>query len=1584
MLQNIDDQESEEALIKLDTKNKIIVIANNKIPFSSEGLESLMMPNASSKRNKTNFIGNKGLGFRSLLNWAGEIYVKSKNLSIEFSEKNRNRLQSNGERAILSAPEWIDIDNSREWINNIIFSDKYMTYIAVHYTQESEKEILEQLDEISEELLFFINNLKEITIYIDNKETIYRKKKWKIEILKKKLPQELQKKKNSDDYYQIKIAFPPNNEDVNPHLFSYFPTKIKIKFPVLIHATLELDSSRNQISKLKRNKFIVEEIAYFLILNAEKLKNKISNWKAYEFLKVKDEHKNEILEEFGFYKIIEEWKETAEIYPCIDNKYRNLKSVSFYNNDFSNFMESHSEFLENIVKSNNYIHNYNVEYNSHQLIMALDSISQKELSFENRIELIKNVIRIKKDRPSLIPEKLTLLINQDKILKEELFFYTNVFINLPIPYFIDINYVYSPLQQEFDNKSLSIISEVKHFDIEEDLINKIIISNETIQIKLKSLYSIFQFNNRLDRPSERLDEIYSKYLRDERVLNICDEETIISEYHYLKINKYKNLDKFLLWLGAKRFNAEEILKSVIKQNNQKNNISKSLHSLFLLKNELEDNGRIKTVETIYVLDGNSIVSDITTLFPYNRECEKENIIAPKNILGLGAYSDEKVQNFLEWLEIKEFNPDNIALEKINLLKKKDIDVEKSKLIFKFLFNSKEREEIHFSPKTDNIFIFGKLSNSLFLRNKFTEKYFTENELIFNYDKLALRKSENTDNFLKWLGVKEATDNQIVKKIFASKIDAYKRMKDLILIYNQNNKIILPDIKFELLNNDFKLKNVKELYLNNETSKFCINNKVVSRFHFDVDEKFLKWLGLSPVSTKELVERYLELLSQKSLDVENRREIIVLLLKNYNKEEKRDEKQILFLLNNKDEVRKSLELYQVTEIAQKHIPNDLINSDLELDKDFLEWLGVKEPNPKKIIKILLRKENINYLDIFEIWNNNTSKVGKTLNDNRLKIQAPKLFNRDKKNILANNLFLEKEETPFYKNSELVADFQNLGLDNCNIAKVEDFLVWLGVNRYIKYEEENSFQKVYKLNNISKLEFNKLILLLEKENILENRGALKYLQNKIPNYKYWILKDYGISLINPPIKYENNSYRIELLKLFGIKEDFNEKNSLFLLQNLFKIDKEGKYSSQIYKVLLDENFNFQQEKFLIYTKDKSYIQNNEVYYLHNSEQPKSIQNKYTLIDLPINLDIKRVLNTFRVKKIPTFHYKVLNFQEIDSSEFYNYFNKLKEYFLVYGTLKSSASEIKKIAEKLNSLNIKFGTFDCFTNKNKIELEEFEMVHSHNIFYISCNHLEHNFFKDLNLTNSIENILLTIDFKDNSKFRNIFRNSDFEEYNKEINEKYGSNTLEVTKNLLYEKEEDTFIPKMKKDNAITNEKLSKNRQNTLDSESKSIFGEKEFIDNSIQEFNELFHKMPENFKNNSTFCEVFDTFTSSLETQYQRSYREIDYSRFSTEEQNNFKNEAGKKSEEVVKKYFPHYKQVSGYAKNGDDRLGYDFEYIIDGKKHYVEVKNFSNLHYIVTPNEMRVAKYKGNTYHIYLVYGDIIYDIGNIFANQIKMN
>ena len=90
MLQNADDEavtkKNKTCYIKL-TKNQLI-IANNGNKFSEGGIESLMYSNLSPKLQQQNKVGQKGLGFRSILNWANKVTIKSYDFGVEFSNNN--------------------------------------------------------------------------------------------------------------------------------------------------------------------------------------------------------------------------------------------------------------------------------------------------------------------------------------------------------------------------------------------------------------------------------------------------------------------------------------------------------------------------------------------------------------------------------------------------------------------------------------------------------------------------------------------------------------------------------------------------------------------------------------------------------------------------------------------------------------------------------------------------------------------------------------------------------------------------------------------------------------------------------------------------------------------------------------------------------------------------------------------------------------------------------------------------------------------------------------------------------------------------------------------------------------------------------------------------------------------------------------------------------------------------------------------------------------------------------------------------------------------------------------------------------
>lgn len=349
LLQNADDAQSQRVLIKLNTNYNTLVISNKGEkcdPFSVEGIKSIMYANLSSKSNGR-YIGNKGLGFRSIINWANEISILTNNIKLNFSQrsaekiykelvkkqkrkeiqKEKNLSENEIPMAILAIPE-IEQDNNDDWT----------TTVTIKYKENFLDDIKNQIETIKPEVLLFLNHLQSIEIDIDKAKTILKNpvEEWQIKSHRGEVPAEKLEYEDKNSKYELKIAY--NNQLTNndhDYLFAYFPTKIKINLPFIVHGTFELDSSRNQLIDNKKNEFIIKQLVAFIIETALGLKQDEVNYQALNFLQYK--HKNEVLEELGFYEEIDKTIKEKEIYPCIDNKYRNKESI-VYSNDFTDFI----------------------------------------------------------------------------------------------------------------------------------------------------------------------------------------------------------------------------------------------------------------------------------------------------------------------------------------------------------------------------------------------------------------------------------------------------------------------------------------------------------------------------------------------------------------------------------------------------------------------------------------------------------------------------------------------------------------------------------------------------------------------------------------------------------------------------------------------------------------------------------------------------------------------------------------------------------------------------------------------------------------------------------------------------------------------------------------------------------------------------------------------------------------------------------------------------------------------------------------------------------------------------------------------
>jgi hypothetical protein len=457
LLQNADDEKSDEVLIKLDTNKNILTISNRGTAcssFSHEGIRSLMISNLSSKTTKK-FIGNKGLGFRSIINWSEKIIINSNGLDIKFSREIVNsvfdelfnseiqdkiRAERNLPKSIKPIP-FLSIpsikDNKQE---------EWTTSVSIQYKSNFLGDIQKQISELKNEILLFLNSIQKLTVIVDDvvqldidKSTL--SEKWTIFQKREVLPKDLWDKENEEEYFDLKIALQDNLENDIEELFSYFPTKIDINLPFIVHGTFELNSSRNEINDSLKNRYILEQLVELIVSTAKEITEEEVSYKALEMLSYSTQ--NNILDDLGFYKSIKNAIEELEVFPCLDRKYRTMNEAISIDPLSTFAQKTQNEYL-----FDNLLIPLNEDINLEHYFLE-SSIDTKKLN-----ELSRNIKDIS-DRADLIylfyhtfqdEEKLLFLIDKDeKLISIDDDVYTPSKYDFSIPEFVNIKFIHKDL-----------------------------------------------------------------------------------------------------------------------------------------------------------------------------------------------------------------------------------------------------------------------------------------------------------------------------------------------------------------------------------------------------------------------------------------------------------------------------------------------------------------------------------------------------------------------------------------------------------------------------------------------------------------------------------------------------------------------------------------------------------------------------------------------------------------------------------------------------------------------------------------------------------------------------------------------------------------------------------------------------------------------------------------------------------------------------------------------------------------------------------------------------------------------------------
>lgn len=430
LLQNADDEaeKTEDPSMLIRLENDRLVVANNGMPFSRQGVLSLMYSDTSPKIKRQKKIGYKGLGFRAVLNWSESIWIKSGALSLEFSKKNaiaylkelirRNPPLKEGideastEKypiATLSVPTWKETDS--------LGTSEYDTYIVINFSSEEiRKDIQRQIKGLGMEVALFLNNLRKIKLespereetilrlppkerrkeyeevqLLDKESKIIKSREWRIFSKSGKLPENLRRAEWTKQYeYDLRLAVSKKRDDNINRLFSYFKTEVKFPFPAIIHGTFDLNGNRDHLNDNPINKFLLDQLADLMIETALKLTQESDqvNWDAVKLLAKGEGEFDDKVERMEFYTKLLSSMKNRKLIPVLSNKYMSPKKVPiFYDVPFAEILKIAPKEFQDLAL-------YTDDKDIQSLIEKLEIKKYKAEVFVNKINRISKLLSL--------------------------------------------------------------------------------------------------------------------------------------------------------------------------------------------------------------------------------------------------------------------------------------------------------------------------------------------------------------------------------------------------------------------------------------------------------------------------------------------------------------------------------------------------------------------------------------------------------------------------------------------------------------------------------------------------------------------------------------------------------------------------------------------------------------------------------------------------------------------------------------------------------------------------------------------------------------------------------------------------------------------------------------------------------------------------------------------------------------------------------------------------------------------------------------------------------------------------------------
>lgn len=449
MIQNADDEGSPKIELVLTNDNYFHIKNWGDRPFTEGGLLSIMRSFLSTKtkesyKNATvRPIGNKGLGFRSLLNWSDKITIHSNGVQCSFSEEiaksewktikdeglRQGILTQNdvndfeGEHPnnlplpILSIPRIDDDDITKQGcfdVNGTCTTDVEISC----QSQSVVSDIDFKLSSLPCSVLLFLRNIERIDI--DNKGKKRVIKRIKTEVIADGFEKitisdnganicfAVCKYQSNDRAYEVGVAYPITKFNYEHYLYSYFPTQVRLNVPAIYHGTFELNASRNHLVNSEQNKIVLENLGKVAVKLSENLvhHNLLNgdSWVPFNILNFMFAD----IDAAMLSPLAESIKtnlDSAKIFPRVDSTFSSIESTIRLGDKLANWLleaelETYKDtslrkhliaIAQDVFSSNRYLSNYVLNKTNIRLDVVADdiqTIASNKLSLEERVDLI--------------------------------------------------------------------------------------------------------------------------------------------------------------------------------------------------------------------------------------------------------------------------------------------------------------------------------------------------------------------------------------------------------------------------------------------------------------------------------------------------------------------------------------------------------------------------------------------------------------------------------------------------------------------------------------------------------------------------------------------------------------------------------------------------------------------------------------------------------------------------------------------------------------------------------------------------------------------------------------------------------------------------------------------------------------------------------------------------------------------------------------------------------------------------------------------------------------------------------------------